>query len=103
MTRIRHGKEPILPYTHIIPIKYNGFSGVPTVVCTIEDTWKLGAQVSVRDVTPTGFTAYCFYNGGEELYEGIINWIAIGPTTEVRTCTHVHPGGTHICGPDIYA
>lgn len=102
MTRIKYGKIPLPGNKHIITIRYSGFSAPPSVTCTIQDTYKLGATAMLRNVTATQATCFCFYNGGEELYDGIVNWIAVGPTNEVRTCTHLHPGGTHVCHPDVY-
>lgn len=97
--RVKYGKAKI-EGKHIVKIKYSGFAEVPSVTATIADTFKLGANVSLRDVTATGATCYCYYNGGEELYDGTIHWIAVGATYEQKIC-NVH-GHKHPCLPNVY-
>ena len=99
MTRVRYGKVKLIGSNNT-KISYSGFSGNPSVNVTVTDTFKNGATAYVRDVTPSGCVVWAYYNGGMELVEGTILWVAVGPTNEVRVCTGPHH--YHICHPDVY-
>lgn len=99
MTRVKYGKVK-LGGGNLVNISYSGFSGPPSVCVTVTDTFKNGATAYVRDVTAGGCKCVAFYNGGMELVEGSILWIAVGPTSEQRVCSGPHH--FHICHPDVY-
>ena len=101
MTRIRRGKAKIGGDENHVHITYSGFSSVPVVCATVSDTLKNGPCVSLRDIKVSSCEAFAFYNAGHELYEGTIEWVAVGFTSEVRVCVGHH--FMHICHPDVYA
>jgi hypothetical protein len=62
---------------------------------------KNGANVSIKTRSAGGATLEAFYNGGLMLTSGTIDWVAVGPTSEVRICYCVYP--PHRCGVvDVY-
>ena len=99
VTRVKYGRLS-LSGSHKGKIAYSGFSSPPSVCVTVTDTEKNAATAYVRDVTPSGCTVVAYYNGGMELTNATIMWIAVGPTNEIRVCTGPHH--YHICHPDVY-
>lgn len=101
ITRVRRGTVKIGGDENHVHITYNGFCAIPAVICTVSDTLKNGPNVSLRNIKVGGCDAYAFYNAGHELYEGTIQWIAVGFTAETRYCIGHHH--IHLCHPDVYA
>lgn len=99
MTRVKYGKVN-LNGSNATKIGYSGFSGPPSVCVAVTNTMKNGATAYVRDVTAGGCKVVAYYNGGMELNQGTILWIAVGPTSEQRVCTGPHH--FHVCHPDVY-
>lgn len=81
-----------------VTIGYGPFTGVPQVVATCLDvpaaTHKQGANVAIWKKTASSAQLVAFYNGGLKMTVGQIDWIAIGPTDEIRMCCHC---GAHVC------
>lgn len=98
--RIKFGRVKLGKGSNVVRASYSGFSSTPVVTAIVEDCLKLGPNVSVRDVSPSGCTFYCYYNGGEELYEGTIAWTAVGYTSEQKVCGCSIP--PHKCPPNVY-
>lgn len=72
--------------SNIVKIGYGPFSGTPSVTATVVGTEKNGANVCIKSRNAGGATLAAFYNGGLMLTEGTIDWIAVGPTSEIRRC-----------------
>lgn len=91
--RVKYGKVS-LSGSPTVKIGYSGFSGIPSVTANVISN-RNGATVRLTSVSAGGATLKAFYNGGLELTEGTIHWIAVGPTNEVGHCGCT-PGG-HAC------
>lgn len=100
MTRVKYGKVSIKGY-YKKKISYSGFSGAPSVCVTVTNTKKQDANAYVRDVTAGGCLVCCYYNGGMELKDCTVLWIAVGPTNEKKIC-HCPLPYVHVCHPDVY-
>lgn len=72
--------------SNIVKIGYSGFSGTPSVTATVVGSNKNGATVCIKSRNAGGATLAAFYNGGLMLTSGTIDWIAVGPTSEIRLC-----------------
>lgn len=94
--RIKYGKVS-LGGRSSVTIGYGGFSGTPSVTATIVSN-RNGATVRLTSVSVGSATMKAFYNGGLELTEGTIHWIAVGPTPEIGYCgCTVPPHACNVC------
>lgn len=86
--------------SNIVKIGYGPFSSVPSVTASVESN-RNGATVCIKSRSAGGATLAAFYNGGLRLTSGVVNWIAVGETSEVRRCSCTTPA--HACNVcDVY-
>ena len=94
--RVKYGKVS-LGGKSSVSIGYSGFTGTPSVTASIVSN-RNGATVRLSSVSSGGATLKAFYNGGLELTEGTIHWIAVGPTDTVGYCgCTVPPHSCNVC------
>lgn len=74
--------------SNIATVSFGPFAGTPSVTATIVGVEKNGPTVCIKKRSGSSATFAAFYNGGLELKEGTIDWIAIG----------TEPSRQHICG-----
>ena len=95
-TRVKYGKVS-LSGKATVNISYSGFSGTPSVTASVISN-RNGATVRLTSVSSGSATLKAFYNGGLELTEGTIHWIAVGPTSEIGYCgCEIPPHPCSVC------